>query len=432
MSTAISPLLDTSCECTDARHTPSNKIRCPIGAWLAEKGAQADLAIKRGFLSSRREEVIENLYNQVRELETKYRKLYEGSPDMYRTIDIDGFIIDCNQAYVDNLGFTTKSDVIGHSVFEHTAEQSTDTMRQSFREWQMVGQVRNKEVWLKRRDGTTFPALINATSLYDNDGRLIGSNTVIIDMTEMHSSRQRLQEANEALKKAHEIREDFIRVAAHDLRNPIQPILMAAEMAKRNMDQRELALDIIVKEAKRLKQLANDLLDVSRIESGVVQYEKRKLLATDLVNEIIEEAKLGAGDGNGRSGVSIAGQMLHDSDLVLDVDRSKIIQALSNIVNNSIKFTREGTIAIETRVNAQKQFEIRVIDSGPGIPDELLPRLFEKFATMTPDKSSVKHQGTGLGLFICKSIIAAHGGSVTATNNGAVRGATFVITLPLQ
>ena len=85
-------------------------------------------------------------------------------------------------------------------------------MRQSFREWQLVGHVRNKEVWLKRQDGSIFPALINATSLYDNNGHLVGSNTVIIDMTEMQASRQRLQEANEALKKAHEIREDFIRL----------------------------------------------------------------------------------------------------------------------------------------------------------------------------------------------------------------------------
>lgn len=399
---------------------------------MAEKGAQADFALKRGFLSSRREEIIEDLYNQVRELETKYRKLYEGSPDMYRTIDIDGFIIDCNQAYVDNLGFTTKSDVIGHSVFEHTAEQGIDAMRQSFREWQLVGHVRNKEVLLKRRNGSHFPALINATSLYDNEGHLVGSNTVIIDMTEMHASKQRLQEANEALKKAHEIREDFIRVAAHDLRNPIQPILMAAEMARRNTAQRDLALDIIVKEAKRLKQLANDLLDVSRIESGVVQYEKRKVLASDVVNEIIEEAKLSVGDGNDGSTVSIDGQILHDDTVAIDVDRNKIIQALSNIVNNSIKFTKQGMISIESRVNEHKQFEIRVTDSGPGIPDEVLPKLFEKFATKTPDKSSVKHQGTGLGLFICKSIIAAHGGSVDATNNGAVRGATFVITLPLS
>ncbi|HEV8386263.1 MAG TPA: HAMP domain-containing sensor histidine kinase, partial [Nitrososphaera sp.] len=245
-------------------------------------------------------------------------------------------------------------------------------------------------------------------------------------------SKQRLQEANEALKKAHEIREDFIRVAAHDLRNPIQPILMAAEMARRNTTQRDLALDIIVKEAKRLKQLANDLLDVSRIESGVVQYEKRKVLASDVVNEIIEEAKLNIGDGSDGSAVSIDGKILHDDTLALDVDRSKIIQALSNIVNNSIKFTKQGMISIESRVNERKQFEIRVTDSGPGIPDEVLPKLFEKFATKTPDKSSVKHQGTGLGLFICKSIIAAHGGSVTATNNGAASGATFVIALPLS
>ncbi|MGI0037132.1 MAG: sensor histidine kinase, partial [Nitrososphaera sp.] len=110
----------------------------------------------------------------------------------------------------------------------------------------------------------------------------------------------------------------------------------------------------------------------------------------------------------------------------------KIIQTLSNIVNNSIKFTKRGMIIIESRVNEQKQFEIRVVDSGPGIPEEVLPKLFEKFATKTPDNGSVKQQGTGRGLFICKSIIAAHGGSVTATNNGAVRVARFVVTLPLQ
>jgi PAS domain S-box-containing protein len=392
------------------------------------------LTLKKGFLSSRREEIIEDLYNQVKNLETKYRKLYEGSPEMYRTIDIDGNIIDCNQAYIDSLGYVTKSDVVGHSVFEHTADQSIVAMRQSFKEWQLVGHVRNKEVWLKRCDGTVFPALINATSLYDNDGHLVGSNTVITDMTEIQASRQRLQEANQALKKAQEIREDFIRVAAHDLRNPIQPILIAAEMAKRNMTHRDQALDIIVKEAMRLKQLANDLLDVSRMESGVLLYERRKVLAAELVKEIVEEARLSANchaDAQD-AGVTINNSIQHNDGLAIEVDRSKIIQALSNILNNSIKFTKHGQVNVTSRVNQHNQFEISISDSGPGIPQELLPKLFEKFATMSPDGNSRKDHGTGLGLFICKSIVMAHGGSVTAANNGAVRGATFVVTLPIS
>ena len=207
-------------------------------------------------------------------------------------------------------------------------------------------------------------------------------------------------------------------------------------MARRNTVQRNQAIDIIVKEAKRLKRLANDLLDVSRIESGVVQDDKKKVLAAELVNELAEEARLSINHG-GRGGIDnvaicITSQIHHNGDLAIDVDRNKIIQALLNILNNSIKFTKQGYVSIESRINEQNQFEIRVSDSGPGIPQELLPKLFEKFATRSPDQNSIKEQGTGLGLFICKSIVTAHGGSVTATNNGAVRGATFVITLPIE
>jgi signal transduction histidine kinase len=205
-------------------------------------------------------------------------------------------------------------------------------------------------------------------------------------------------------------------------------------MAKRNMTQRDQALDIIVKEAMRLKQLANDLLDVSRIESGVLLYERRKVLAAELVKEIVEEARLSANcrTDDKETGVMINESIQHNDGLAIEVDRSKIIQALSNILNNSIKFTKHGQVNVTSRVNQQNQFEISISDSGPGIPQDLLPKLFEKFATMSPDGNSRKDHGTGLGLFICKSIVMAHGGSVTAANNGAVRGATFVVTLPIS
>ncbi|HJS81493.1 MAG TPA: ATP-binding protein, partial [Nitrososphaera sp.] len=180
--------------------------------------------------------------------------------------------------------------------------------------------------------------------------------------------------------------------------------------------------------------LANDLLDISRIESGTIQYDMKKVLATDIMDEIIEEAGLSVDSDNKNSqdtSVTIVGQSLHPENLELNVDRSKIIQALLNIVNNSIKFTKQGQIAIESRMSEGNEFEIRVIDSGPGIPTEVIPRLFEKFATKNPGNGFTKDQGTGLGLYICKSIVAAHGGSVKAMNNGAMPGATFVVSLPM-
>jgi len=399
------------------------------------------VGIRRGFLASRREEIIENLYDQVRTLESRYTKLYEGSPDMYRTIDRDGFIIDCNRAYIDNLGYSKKGEVIGHSIFEHTAEETLHAMRESFEEWQKNGRVRNREVKLKKKDGTTFHALINASSLYDDSGNIIGSNTVITDMTEINKTRQQLQEANQELKKAQEQREDFIRIAAHDLRTPIQPILGMAELALRDPSYQKEALDIILKEAKRLKQLANDLLDVAKIESGAgLQMNLKTVRVTDILIEIIEHAKLCVIKGieSDRSSdvraVRIVSSMLHDEGLMLEIDRDRMIQALTNIVDNSLKFTAEGQIKIESNMSSDRKFfELAISDTGSGIPQEMLPKLFQKFATKTPNSPGKKFQsqGTGLGLFISRSIVNAHGGEISAHDNSDGKGAVFVTRLPI-
>ena len=179
----------------------------------------------RGLLPSRREEIIENQYSEIKKLETKYRKLYDGSPVLLRTIDTHGIILDCNQAYFSHLGYSAKDEVIGHSIFEHTPKDSIHSKRESFEEWRRTGTVRNKEVWLKRKDESTFPALINANNLYDDDGILVGSNTVITDLTEVNKAKRQLEKANEEIKKAYDLKEDFMRIAAHELRTPIQPIL---------------------------------------------------------------------------------------------------------------------------------------------------------------------------------------------------------------
>lgn len=133
------------------------------------------------------------LLNRFLEGERKYRSLYEGSPDMYRTINTEGIIIDCNNAYAKNLGYT-KKDVIGGSIFEHVIDRDLNAMRDSFETWLSRGEVKNREVWFQRKDGTAFPALISATSIYDEAGELVGSNTIIRDISDMHKANKRVAE----------------------------------------------------------------------------------------------------------------------------------------------------------------------------------------------------------------------------------------------
>ena len=382
----------------------------------------------RRFLSSRREEIIENQYNEIKQLESRYKKLYEGSPVMFRTVNKDGIVLDCNQAYVNGLGYSSKNEVIGHSIFEHTPHDAISAKRESFGEWRRTGIVRNKEVWLKRKDGSKFPALINANNLHDDNGNLIGSNTVITDLTEIHRARKQLKEANEEIRKAYQMKEDFIRIAAHELRTPIQPILLSAELARHHPEHQEKMLDLLVKEAKRLKKIADDILDVSRIESDNLPYDMRDVRINEIITEVSNLANLQVGHNDKSSPVMIETKL--DKDVDIHLDRTRITQALTNIVNNSVKFTKEGWIMIETCVLTHKKLlEIKISDTGTGIPQEMLPKLFGKFITNYSGDSANKH-GTGLGLFISKSIIQAHGGDIFAYNNEDSRGATFVLRLP--
>jgi len=122
----------------------------------------------------------------------KYRNLYEDSPVMQRTVNTDGIILECNQKYAKNFG-SSKNEVIGKSIFDHVAEQSITEMRNTFESWKETGRAENREIWFKRKDGSTFPALLSANNMYDERGKLIGSNTAIRDISDIYEARRVLQ-----------------------------------------------------------------------------------------------------------------------------------------------------------------------------------------------------------------------------------------------
>jgi signal transduction histidine kinase len=236
---------------------------------------------------------------------------------------------------------------------------------------------------------------------------------------------------NEGLKKADKMQKEFIDIAAHELRNPIQPILGLSQIVGskiKDAETRELQ-DIVIRNAKRLQQLTEDILDVTRIESQSLQLNKEQFnlcnmildAAADFRNQIIKNQKEGNDNNN-----PIKLEVLTTEDIFVKADKNRLYQVISNFLSNAVKFTKEGTISVTAQKKEEgRQVFVIVRDTGIGIDAEILPRLFSKFATKS-------YQGSGLGLYVSKSIIEAHGGRTWAENNKDGKGATFTFSLPLS
>lgn len=242
-----------------------------------------------------------------------------------------------------------------------------------------------------------------------------------------------LENANIELKKLDRLKDEFISVASHELRSPIHPILGYASMARDGIISSKEALDIIHRQAQRLQRLANDILDVSRIESGTLPYSMKKMDIHGALVSCVEAVRPSVA-----AGVSLETDFdsAHE-DMEIAGDRERLSQVFMNLLGNSVKFTKKGKITVASRLllsppsadrgNGTKKIEITISDTGGGIPADVLPHLFNKFVTKKVG-DDVAH-GTGLGLFISKAIVEAHGGRISAYNNDT-GGATFKIELP--
>ncbi|AIC14759.1 sensor histidine kinase [Nitrososphaera viennensis] len=236
-------------------------------------------------------------------------------------------------------------------------------------------------------------------------------------------NEQLIRASYERLKAADKIKDDFINIAAHELRTPLQPIISYSDLALNGMADKDEALKVIDRQAKRLQKLSSDILDVSRIESGNLSYAIEKVQINEAVLEAANSQKLSS------QNVEMQTRFATPPGMTIEADRSRIMQVLTNIIGNAAKFTKQGFIRIETRYFAElNRLDIIISDTGPGIPAEILPNLFGKF--VTKNAGSENYYGTGLGLFISKAIVAAHNGRISA-RNGEAGGAVFEISLPI-
>lgn len=209
-------------------------------------------------------------------------------------------------------------------------------------------------------------------------------------------------------------RDEFISVAAHELRNPITPIMLFVDGLREEMGERpEIAG--IVRNTRRLQRLIQDILDVAKVDNRNLALRKAEFDMNALLKEACADAQ------NQAKGKSVKVAFEPAGKVMVNADEARVSQIVYNLLDNALKFTQKGTIKVAAKKSGG-EIEVSVYDEGTGISPKVLPRLFEKFVTAS-------ESGTGIGLYLSKAIIEAHGGRIWAENNKS-KGATFYFSIP--
>jgi len=241
----------------------------------------------------------------------------------------------------------------------------------------------------------------------------------------------KLRAVNDELRIRNKTQAEFINAAAHELRTPTQSIMGYCQMLTMfqndSKDSKDY-LERLARNAERLYTLISDLLDATRLDIGLLKLVKSEWNLTDIILEIIDEMKdrayYSTKDNKKVRRYPKIEPFFPSSPIIIYADRQRIIQVMINLLSNAINFTDSGTIRVSINLSTGNIVKVSIKDSGKGIDPEVQPKLFEKF-------TSKSEKGIGLGLFISKYIIEAHGGSITGKNNKHDRGATFSFTLPI-
>jgi signal transduction histidine kinase len=210
--------------------------------------------------------------------------------------------------------------------------------------------------------------------------------------------------ANEQLKVHDQMQKEFLNIASHEMKTPTQTILLHSNLLSINPSLGHESVEAITRNAMRLQKLVNDILDITRIESRSLKLNKERLSLNEIIVPILEEYSSQVDSGK------LTIQYNADNDKYVYADKARITQVISNLINNAIKFTKQGFISITARPIGTDCILISVTDTGIGIDPKVFPRIFDKFVTTS-------EHGIGFGLYISRSIIEAHGGKICAHNN---------------
>jgi PAS domain S-box-containing protein len=390
-----------------------------------EKHKQTEMALERSE---------QNLYAVVESLKV----------DAYFEADPSGTITYANSAFCKAVAYP-REEVIGSHFSKFTAEESLRPLFRHFRAlYQGDPPGEAVEYIFRKSDGSVGVAELSVSLVQVKDGQPLGTHGIVRDVTERKRAEEALQKAKEAAEEASRAKSTFLTNVSHELRTPLTSVLGFAKVIQKRLTEQIIPhvdvqepkteravrqvqenLDIVVAESLRLTTLINDVLDVAKLESGQVEWQRRPVV----VAEVIERAVAGIAAAAQQKGVSTRADIEPAlPDLVGDQER--LIQALVNLLSNAVKFTEPGGSITCTARRAGNEVVLSVIDTGIGIAPADCAKVFEPFVQVG-DTLTDKPTGTGLGLPICKQIVEQHGGGRIWVESQPGRGSTFAFTLPI-
>ncbi|MFL6396290.1 MAG: ATP-binding protein [Nitrososphaeraceae archaeon] len=295
---------------------------------------------------------------------------------------------------------------------------------------------------LKDDTKSTFYEAIGQSTYSNSKAGVLSYVAIFENLWKQSELYDQLKEAHEQVKMHDKMQKEFINIAAHELRNPIQPILSLSEVVLSNTKDMEQAklLEVVTRNAKRLRRLTEDILDVTKIESQLLNLNKEQFNMKDVITNAIDDIMTNKVSSlpSKTNNYIIKLPYYQTQDVFVYADKGRISQVVSNLLANAVKFTKaaedniiimikkEGEGPRQNNTNNNQYVIVSIKDTGIGIDSEILPKLFTKFATKS------QTGGTGLGLFICKGIVEAHGGRIWAENNANGKGAKFSFSLPIN
>ena len=351
---------------------------------------------------------------RVKERTRQIESIFASSPDPIIILDLNENIVDCNQSTLELIGFSSKEEMIGKSMFELIAEKDHEKAKKNLKKISQQKLVRNVECTLITRDGHEFSAEVSSSVLSDASGNPSGFVTVVNDITER--------------KKLDTMKSQFISRAAHELKTPLISIKGYVDYIRTGTlgpvpEKIESSLKVVKRNTDRLISLTNDLLDIQYLQSGKLHLNLETLNFRKVIDNCVGEVQLFLNEKKQKLRLEVP-----EDRLLIRGDRVRLSQVLINLLNNAIKSTPEGG-NITLRVGDDEgAIQVQVSDTGIGFTKEDLETVFQPFA----EGITRYTKGTGLSLSLIKGLVELHGGKISVRSEGEGKGASFRFTLPKQ
>lgn len=365
-----------------------------------------------------------------RQVETAIRQLasiVESSDDAIISKDLEGVIVSWNHGAERLFGYKPE-EVIGKPITILIPPQRNDEEPGILERIRRGEPMRHYETIRQRKDGTLIDVSLSVSPIKDRVGRVIGVSKIARDITEQKKNAAALKEAKEAAEAANRSKDHFLAVLSHELRTPLTPVLMSVAARERDPNlppHLKAEMTMIRRNVELETKLIDDLLDLSRVTSGKLKLRLDEVDFNAAVQQVCEICRSQILEKNIQLRTYWDKTVGH-----VRADSPRLQQVLWNVVKNAAKFTPEnGKIQISTRA-VGNHVQVTVEDSGVGIPEDTLPRIFDAFE-QGHEKITRQFGGLGLGLAISKAIIELHGGTISAQSAGAGQGSTFIIELPV-